>query len=233
MAQRLPQATARLRPRLYLPQPARRQRSQDLLPLLSPTPGNKHDSCAALYPILYPDPSVMFFWRHNVLLLYPGSPDVLLCTIATLAATASVLRSHYSFIPVLVCTSQIDKHIHAFSCTSPFRRLDWVVVNHVERGRRNRVPKSKPLASCERRPPFKLATTLPTIMLETDTRKRPSQDPIAPPPTKKRALTGENGSPVLVNGNTPATPSPDGDEPREQDDLEVFACILYTRRPLG
>ncbi|KZV74440.1 hypothetical protein PENSPDRAFT_205699 [Peniophora sp. CONT] len=67
-------------------------------------------------------------------------------------------------------------------------------------------------------------------MLETDTRKRPSQDPIAPPPTKKRALTGENGSPILVNGNAPATPSPEGDEPRDQDDLEQFRKEAIWRR---
>ena len=65
-------------------------------------------------------------------------------------------------------------------------------------------------------------------MLETDTRKRPSQDPIAPPPTKKRALTSENGSPILVNGNTPSTP-PAGDEPGEQDSLEVCATSLVLK----
>lgn len=68
----------------------------------------------------------------------------------------------------------------------------------------------------------------PFTMLETETRKRPSQDPIAPPPTKKRALTGENGSPILVNGNVPATPSPEGDEPRDQDDLEVRIQVHFS-----
>ena len=65
------------------------------------------------------------------------------------------------------------------------------------------------------------------IMLETETRKRPSQDPIAPPPTKKRALTGENGSPILVNGHAPATPSPEGDEPEDQDELEVSSRAWF------
>ena len=61
--------------------------------------------------------------------------------------------------------------------------------------------------------------TLPLLMQEVESRKRPHLTDTDPLPSKKRAVS-VNGTTILVNGNVHSTPPAD-EEPRDQDSLEV------------
>ena len=57
-------------------------------------------------------------------------------------------------------------------------------------------------------------------MQEVESRKRPHLGDSDPLPSKKRAVSVNNGTTILVNGNAHHTPPAD-EEPRDQDNLEV------------
>ncbi len=61
--------------------------------------------------------------------------------------------------------------------------------------------------------------TLPSLMQEVESRKRPHIGDSDPLPSKKRAVS-VNSTTILVNGDVHSTPPVD-EEPRDQDSLEV------------